>query len=87
MPPHPRDGRTLLGHPGKAHTHHHDHIRRSSFLNVGETTLNNISPWEVGSQRGPRAASRSRPIFKGQAPLFVESGFGTDPKSQFRELD
>ena len=26
---HPRDGRTLLGHLGRAHTHHHDHIQRS----------------------------------------------------------
>ena len=25
----PRDGRTLLGHLGRAHTHHHNHIRRS----------------------------------------------------------
>ena len=29
MPPHPRDGRKLLGHLGGAHTHHHDHIWRS----------------------------------------------------------
>jgi hypothetical protein len=28
MPPHPRDGRTLLAHLGGAHTHHHNHIRR-----------------------------------------------------------
>jgi hypothetical protein len=29
MPPHPRDGRKLLGHLQGAHTHHHDHIWRS----------------------------------------------------------
>jgi hypothetical protein len=28
MPPHPRDGRTLLAHLGGAHTHLHNHIRR-----------------------------------------------------------
>jgi len=28
MPPHPRDGTTLLAHLGGAHTHHHNHIRR-----------------------------------------------------------
>ena len=27
--PHPRDGRTLLGHLQGAHTHHHNHFRRS----------------------------------------------------------
>ena len=29
MPPHPRDGRTLLGYLWGPHTHHHGHIRRS----------------------------------------------------------
>ena len=29
MPPHPRHGKILLGHLGRTHTHHHDHIRRS----------------------------------------------------------
>ena len=29
MLPHPKDGRTLLGHLGRAQTHHHDHIPRS----------------------------------------------------------
>ena len=28
MPPHPRDGRKLLGYLLGPHTHHHDHIRR-----------------------------------------------------------
>eukprot|EP00966_Prymnesium_polylepis_P272685 6300026-Prymnesium_polylepis.1 len=28
MPPHPRDGRTLLGYLGGPNTHHHNHIRR-----------------------------------------------------------